>query len=370
MAEQDNSQKTEEPTQRRLDKAFEEGSVPKSSEVTSWFVLAAGTVVLALAAGPLLTTLKDGLVAFVAHPDKMDLDGNGKSLAIALGGLLLKALAVPLGIVMAGALGGHLLQHRPTWSGAPLQFNLEKISPLKGFSRLFGMQGLTNFAKSLIKLVLVTAVSWAVLWPKRDLLLGFVDKDPQVILPATQALTLKVLYAILAALFVVAAGDLFYQRISHRQRLRMTKQEVRDEHKDMEGDPKIKQKIRQVRMERAKRRMMQAIPRATVVVANPTHYAVALRYEHNQTVAPVCVAKGVDELALRIRFAAKEHKIPIVENPPLARALYATVDIDEMIPQEHYKAVAEVIGFVLRLKSRGRRPVALRSQARAPRRIN
>jgi flagellar biosynthesis protein FlhB len=370
MAEQDTTQKTEEPTQRRVDKAFEEGSVPKSSEVTSWFILASGTVALAFAAGPLVSTLKSGLVDFIARPETFDFDGRaGQALALQLGILVAKAVAIPFGILMAGALAGHLLQHRPTWSSSPLEMSLDKLSLVKGLSRMFGVQGLVNFVKSLLKLGVVGLAAGAVLWPQRALFLSFIDKAPEVILPSAQALVLKALYAILGVLFVIAAGDLVYQRMSHRQNLRMTKQEVRDEHKEMEGDPQIKQKIRQIRMERTKRRMMQAIPRATVVVTNPTHFAVALRYENGETAAPTCVAKGVDELALRIRFAAKEHKIPVVENPPLARALYATVDVDEMIPQEHYKAVAEVIGFVLRLKNRGRRPAPARPQARGARRI-
>ena len=371
MAEEDNSQKTEEPTERRLSKAFEEGSVPKSPEVASWCLLAAGTLILAMVAGPLVGSLKSGMMVFLERPQAIDLEGNGsQGLAASLGWLLLKAIAIPFGILFVGALAGHLLQHRPTWSTTPFRLDLEKLSPLKGFSRVFGMQGIVNFLKSLFKLAFIGAASALVLWPQRALLLSFVGKAPETILPAAQALSVKVMIAILIALAVIALADSFFQRMQHRQKLRMTKQEVKDEHKEMEGDPKIKAKIRQIRQERAKQRMMQAIPKATVVVANPTHYAVALRYVDKETPAPICVAKGVDELALRIRFAAKEHKIPIVDNPPLARALYATVDIDEMIPQEHYKAVAEVIGFVLRLKSRGRPAPRRASRAPARGRIN
>jgi flagellar biosynthetic protein FlhB len=270
--------------------------------------------------------------------------------------LLLQALAVPIGILILGALAGHLLQHRVTWSTKPLEMNLDKISPMKGFGRVFGPQGWINLVRSLVKLFAVGAAAWFAFWPERGRLETFLHSDPVVILPGVQILSLKVLGAILAALAVIALADLLYQRFSHRQRLRMSKQEVKDEHKDMEGDPKIKMKIRQVRAERARRRMMAAIPEATVVVTNPTHYSVALKYVDGETAAPICLAKGVDELALRIRLAAKDHDIPIVENPPLARALHASVEIDEAIPQEHYKAVAEVISFVLKLKSRGRTP--------------
>jgi flagellar biosynthesis protein FlhB len=357
MAEDDNSQKTEEPTSRRLGKAFEEGSVPKSTEVASWCLLAAGTLVLAFVAGPLIADLKTNLIGYLEHPQAMDLEANGgEGVALSLALLLAKALALPFGVLIIGALAGHLLQHPPTWSTTPFQFNLEKLSPLKGASRLFGAQGIANFLKALFKLIVIGGASAIVLWPARGLFLTFVGKAPEAILPSAQALSLKVLGAILIAFSFIALADLVFQRIQHHQKLRMTKQEVKDEHKETEGDPKIKAKIRQIRMERAKRRMMQAMPNASVVVTNPTHYAVALRYVEKEAPAPICVAKGVDELALRIRFAAKEHKIPIVENPPLARALFASVEIDQMIPQEHYHAVAEVIGFVLRLKNRGRSP--------------
>lgn len=357
MAENDDSQKTEEPTQRRLEKAFEEGSVAKSTEVAAWAMLAAATAIVAGGGWPLFHLLSNGMIGFIEHPHDIAIDARGaEGLALSLALLLLTALAAPLGILVIAALAGHLLQHRTTWSASSLEMKLDKISPMKGFARIFGIQGWINLLKALLKLVVIGAAAGFAFWPDRSKLEGFLHADPAAILPGTQILALKVLGAILAALAVIALADLFYQRFSHRQKLRMSKQEVKDEHKDMEGDPKIKAKIRQVRQERARRRMMAAVPEATVVVTNPTHYSVALKYVDGETAAPICLAKGVDELALRIRLAAKEHNIPIVENPPLARALHASVDIDEMIPQEHYKAVAEVISFVLKLKNRGRTP--------------
>jgi len=357
MAEEDNGQKTEEPTHRRLDKALEEGSVPKSTDVTSWCILAAATTVVGFGLQPVIKTVSNGMIGLLDHPQDIVLDGQGaEGMAIRLSLTLFQALTVPLGILILGGLAGHLLQHLPTWSTSPLEMKFDKISPMKGFARLFGVQGWINFAKSIVKLAAVGAAAAYAIWPERAQLEGFLYMTPDAILPGVRILTLKVLVAVLIALAAIALADLVYQRFSHRQRLRMTKQEVKDEHKDMEGDPKIKQKIRQVRAERSRRRMMQAIPQATVVITNPTHYAIALKYVDGETSAPICLAKGVDDLALRIRFAAKEHGIPIVENPPLARALHASVEIDEMIPQEHYKAVAEVVSFVLKLKSRGRTP--------------
>jgi len=159
----------------------------------------------------------------------------------------------------------------------------------------------------------------------------------------------KVMFATLAAMMVIAGADYMFQRFQFTKRNKMSKQEVKEEFRQTEGDPVVKGRIRQIRMERAKRRMIAEVPKATVVITNPTHYAIALKYESGKTQAPVCVAKGVDALALRIRDKAKEHNVPVVENPPLARALYATVEVDEAIPVEHYKAVAQVIGYVMKL---------------------
>ena len=164
-------------------------------------------------------------------------------------------------------------------------------------------------------------------------------------------LSLKLLAGVLALFFFVAVGDAIYQRFAWLKRQRMTRREIKEEFKQSEGSPEVKAKVRQIRMERARTRMMAAVPQATVIVTNPTHYAVALKYEKGMA-APICLAKGVDALALRIREKARENDVPIVENPPLARALHATVEIDREIPVEHYAAVAEVIGYVLRLKRR------------------
>jgi flagellar biosynthetic protein FlhB len=175
--------------------------------------------------------------------------------------------------------------------------------------------------------------------------------EPAALLPATLALLIKLLGGILAIYAFLAVGDAVYQRMSWMKRQRMTKQELKQEFKESEGNPEVKARLRQIRSARVKKRMMAQVPTATVIVTNPTHYAVALRYETGMA-APVCVAKGVDALALRIRAVAAEHGVPVVENPPLARALHASVDVDDEIPVDHYKAVAELIGYVLRLRRR------------------
>ena len=189
------------------------------------------------------------------------------------------------------------------------------------------------------------------LWSDRDRLDGLARLEPAALLPILLVLAMKLLGGVLAIHAFLVAGDAVYQRMAWLKRQRMTKRELKDEYKETEGSPEIKARLRQIRLARVKKRMMAAVPKATVVVTNPTHYAVALRYEIGMA-AHVCVAKGVDALALRIRAVAAEHGVPLMENPPLARALHASVDIDEEIPVEHYKAVAEVIGYVLRLRRR------------------
>jgi flagellar biosynthetic protein FlhB len=258
-------------------------------------------------------------------------------------------LAPVFAVMIAAALGGHLIQSRPVFSLAKIRPDLSKLSLISGFRRMFGLDGLANLAKGLAKMLVVGFAVWTQIWPERNMLESVLNQTPIGVVVDMDHLLFKVLTAALAALACIAALDYFLQRSRFLQRNRMSKQEVKEEYRQNEGDPQIKAKIRQIRLERAKKRMMAAVPEATVIITNPTHYAVALKYEAGAMAAPICVAKGVDALALRIREVAKEHDVPIVENPPLARALHATVEVDEMIPQEHFKAVAQVIGYVMRL---------------------
>jgi flagellar biosynthetic protein FlhB len=211
------------------------------------------------------------------------------------------------------------------------------------------MQALATFAKGLVKLVLVGTVLTALMWPERARLVGLERMDPAAVLPLTQMLAIKLMGAAVAMLAVVAAADYLFQYRQWYERQKMSLRELKEEFKQSEGDPVIKGKMKQARNLRMRRRMVAAIPKAAVIITNPTHYSIALQYERGME-APVCVAKGVDSMALKIREVAGKHAIPIVENPPLARALHATVEIDQAIPPEHYKAVAEVIGYVMRLR--------------------
>ncbi len=252
---------------------------------------------------------------------------------------------------MLAALFGNVIQHRLVWSVEPLRPRLSKISLIGGLRRLFSKQALMNLLKGLVKLVLVGAVMAALLWPQRDRLETLVTVDLRGVLMLAKSLSLEILGAVVAILGLVAAGDYLFQYRQWHERQKMSIQELREEFKQTEGDPIIKARFRQLRQARMRKRMMAAVPKATVVITNPEHYAVALQYERGMN-APVCVAKGVDLVALKIREIAEEHDVPVVQNPPLARALHATVDLDQEIPPEHYKAVAEIIGYVMKLRRR------------------
>jgi flagellar biosynthetic protein FlhB len=242
-----------------------------------------------------------------------------------------------------------MVQHRLVWSAESLKPKLSKISPGAGFGRLFSKVALANFVKGLIKLTLIGAVMAAILWPKRHQFDALVAMDPAVVMPLVQSLSLELLGTVVAILAIVAAADYLFQYRTWYERQKMSLREMKEEFRQTEGDPAVKAKIRQLRVQRSRKRMMSDVPKASVVITNPTHFAVALQYDKGMN-APICLAKGADNIAFKIREVAKEHDIPVVENPPLARALYATVDIDEEVPPEHYKAVAEVIGYVMRLR--------------------
>jgi flagellar biosynthetic protein FlhB len=235
------------------------------------------------------------------------------------------------------------------WTGETLKPKLNRISPGAGLKRLFSKHALVNFVKGLLKLGLLGTLMVWLLWPDRNRLDGLAVMDVAGILPVVETLSLKLLAAVAAALAIIAALDYLYQYHSWYERQKMSLQELKEEFRQSEGDPHVKGKIKQLRQSRMRQRMMSAVPKASVVITNPTHYAIALQYERGMN-APVCLAKGVDALALKIREVAKGHGIPVVENPPLARALHATVEIDQEIPAEHYKAVAEVIGYIMRLR--------------------
>lgn len=351
--DRDDSQATEEPTQRRLDEAQKQGDIVKSAEVTTFITLAGGALTLAIFGHSASESFARSFRIFLEQPDQFVLDAPGVMAVLKMALLGFAAvIGAPLALMMGAGLAGHLLQHRPSFAPERIKPDLAKLSLVKGFKRMFGIDGLTNLVKGLIKITIVGAAVWTTLWPERDSIAAVLDQSPEQMTGEMMHLVMKVMMATLAVLAVMGGLDYFLQRFQFLKRNRMSRQEIKDEFRQSEGDPAIKAKIRQLRQERARRRMIAAVPEATVVIMNPTHYAVALKYESGKMAAPICVAKGLDALALRIREVAEENDVPVVENPPLARALYAAIDLDEAVPPEHYKAVAQVIGYVLRLSGK------------------
>lgn len=358
MAEKDDD-KTEEPTQRKLEQAREKGDIVYSPEVASALSLIAATAVVAFMAGPIAKGMASGLIGFLAMPDQFS--SEPASLMAIFGAVGLRLLAV-FGLAclaLAGAgLASRYVQDRPTFTAGRLAPKIEKLNPLEGFKRVFGQAAVATFIKSLAKLVVVGAVLVWTLWPHDASIQDMSLLDPAAILQYVQDRVVTMLIAMASAAGLIAVVDYVFTRQAYMKRMRMSRREIKEELRQQDGDPMVKAKLRQIRMERSRRRMLQNVPQASVVITNPTHYAIALRYEEGETPAPICLAAGVDAVALRIREAAEEHNIPIVEDPPLARALFATVEIDQPIPKEHYEAVAKVIGFVMRLarrKGRARR---------------
>jgi flagellar biosynthetic protein FlhB len=346
--EKEQESKTEEATPRKLEQAREKGDVAKTPDLAPLLAMVAAASVLAIGGGYLTRNMASALTPFLAHADDIPLGGEG---GVEVARMAIMAAAPILGIVLfaaaaAGAIG-NLVQHGLMFSPSKLAPSLNKLSPIAGFKRLFGLDAVMQFLKSIVKILMVGAVAWFVIRPHWHELRGLSAMDPAAILPLTSEILRQLVFAVSALLLAIAGGDFLWQRYRFLQRMKMTREEVKDEFKQTDGDPHVKARLRQMRHERARRRMMQAVPGATVVVMNPTHYAVALKYDAQETPAPQCVAKGLDAMALRIREIAEGAGVPVIEDPPLARALYAAVDIDDVIPPAHYEAVAKIIGFIL-----------------------
>jgi flagellar biosynthetic protein FlhB len=349
MADEDLSEKTEDPTQKRLDDALERGDVVKSQEVNTWFIIAGATLALS-AFSSSIGTMKVSLRDLLANSHAIRVDGNSLLLLVKhIEQALFSAFGLPFLVLVIAAICGNVVQHRLVFTSEGLMPKFSKISPMEGAKRLFGKQAWANLLKGLFKLVAVGSVMTMVFWPERHRLDAMVRMEPMGIVELTRSLSLHLLGTVVAMLAVVAIADYLFQYRTWFSRQKMSLQEIKEEFKQTEGDPHIKGRLRQLRDARRKKRMMAAVPSASVVITNPTHYAVALKYERGMA-APICVAKGMDAIALKIREVAKKHDVPVIENPPLARALHAAVKIDDEIPAEHYTAVAEVIGYVMRLR--------------------
>lgn len=350
MAE-DAEDKTEDPTDRKLTQAREQGNIPTSQEVKIWAGLVGALAVVAMFAPYMADDVKRLLVPFIEHPHAFPMEQSdvGQILAeITIG--IIKVLILPMMLLMVLAIVSAMAQTGLMFLPDKLTMDFSKLSPMKGITRIFSGRNLVEFLKSLFKVGAIGFVIFLMLRSRMSEYAALAALDLMAMLDYLRHQVIAMIMVVVLLVFVLAAADWFYQRWAFTQQMKMTKQEIKDEHKQTEGDPMIKGRLRALRMQRARQRMMAAVPRASVVVTNPTHYAVALQYDVESMGAPVLVAKGVDLIAKRIRDLATENEVPIVENPPLARALYATVELDEEIPPEHYKTVAEIIGYVMKLK--------------------
>lgn len=353
MAEEDDSQKTEEPTERKLRKARDKGQVAQSQEVKTWAVLVGGAAGLFFLAPSMANQLRIMLRRFLESPDEIPWSFAHLHQVFADVSLRLLVILGPFFLLlMILAIAGNIVQFGLLLAPEKLVPDLSKLSLIKGLQRMFAVRALVEFVKGVLKLFVVGAVSAMLAAPMLHDVALVPEFSIGAILHRVDAISFRIVLGALAVMSVIAVIDWLYQKYSFTKQMRMSKQELKDEHKQSEGDPQIKARIRRLRQERAQRRMMAAVPEADVVITNPTHYAVALSYKMEEMAAPKLVAKGVDVLAFRIRDIAKAHDVPVVENPPLARALYATVELDEEIPPEHFRAVAEVIGYVMRLKGK------------------
>lgn len=353
MADESFGEKTETPTPRRLEEARERGQVPRSADLTAALVLLAGVGALYLVGGQVGEALTGALRQMLefGHVEEMtsqtvmtEFMTSTRTFALAI---------VPIMAVVAVAgIAANLIQSGPVFSGHPLMPSLDKLSPIKGFGRIFSKRSLMRFVSNMAKLAAITWISYVVIAGDHERILALSGMSIRQMMTCGTEIVLGLGLKLAAVFVVLALFDYMYQRWQYTQDLRMTKQEVREEMKRMEGDPLIREQRRHIQRQMAMHRMSAEVPKADAVITNPTHFAIAIRYDADDMAAPRVVAKGADLLARRIREIAMEHGVPIIEKPDLARALYRAVEVGQEIPVQFYQAVAEVLAFVYRLANR------------------
>ena len=352
--EEDEASKTEDPSERKLSKAREEGDVPISLEVKSWLMLFAGMMFIWAVAPRMMRNFSDFGRKFIAEPDAVPMDGGHLRLLMSqVGRELVVILLVPFGLFFFVAIVAAMIQVGFLYAPKRMELKWDRLNPVKTLGQIISVKKLIEMFKDLLKIFCVLAAAYLVMQHQLGRLINASAMETPGILDVLHDILLILMFTVVLVMMVFAFADYFLQKFQHRKKLRMTKHEVKEEYKQMEGDPHVKAKLRSIRMERFRQRMMAEVPKADVIITNPTHYSIALRYNPEEGMhAPKVVAKGVDFLAMRIREMAKEHEVPLVENPPLARALYAAVEIDQFVPEEHFKAVAEIISYVYELKGK------------------
>ena len=353
MADEDKDSKTEQPSQKRLDEAREKGNLANSKELGNFFMLLVLAVTVTWFIPPILKNSQILLTPFLSDADSLAADQKGLSLLlykVAFTGFAI--ISLPLLASMISAIATSFLQHGFVLSAEPMMPKLNKISPMAGFSRIFSMRSLVDFIKNITKVVVVGIVAFLSVYPELRHVRQLPNESTEGMLLFLWMIAGRMTIGEVIAMFFIALFDIIFQRFQHIKSLRMSKQEIKDEYKQSEGDPVVKQRLRRLRMERAQNRMMAAVPKADVVITNPTHFAVALQYDTTTMSAPIVVAKGQDLIALKIREIAKENNVPVIENPPLARALFSSTELEKEIPVSHYEAVAKIISYVYQLKGK------------------
>ncbi len=349
----DKDSKTEEPTAKRQGEARNKGNVPNSTEVKNFGVIVGLFLLIVLFLPWIAGTLMERMGEFLRSVH--DVSMTAESLMTFFGVIavdLFLLLLLPILMFIAITIVANVSQFGFLFTTYPLKPKLSKLDVINAAKQKLSFQSVVEFIKSVLKFIVITAVAALILLPESNRFTQFSEYHPEVFLYELWIIIIKLLLAFLFVIAIIAIIDLIYTRHKHHESLKMTKQEVKDERKNAEGNPEVKRRIARLRVQRFRERMMKNVPRADVVVTNPTHYAVALEYKAGQNTAPKVIAKGQDFIALKIREVAEEYDVPIVENPAVARALYAACELNDEIPPEQYKAVAEIISFVYRVQGR------------------
>ncbi|OHV83530.1 flagellar biosynthesis protein FlhB [Rhizobium sp. LCM 4573] len=349
----DKDSKTENPTAKKLTEAAEKGNVPFSREVTIFASTLAFYLFLVFFLPSSVSQLGETLKDLFEQPDQWRLENTQDliSLGVHLAWAAAAVLAPAMLLFIVFGVVSSISQNMPSLVLERIRPQASRLSPAKGFKRIYSLPGLIEFGKSVFKIVIVSVIMYFALRGEFFASLDAMFSDPQVILVKLDAITRKMVIVILLSTAMLSVIDFLWTRHHWFTELKMTKQEVKDEHKQSQGDPLVKSRQRSVARDRARRRMINNVPRATLVIANPTHYAVALRYVREENDAPVVVAKGQDLIALKIREIAEANSIPVFEDPPLARSMFAQVSVDSVIPPAFYKAVAELVHRVYATRS-------------------
>ncbi len=354
MSDQNSAQeKTEDPTQRRLEKAREEGQVAISTEISSVMIMVVSVLTI-VGMGEFIYARFEALFETFFLNSRMPVDNQDHALMF-LGQAFwygIEAMMPILIVLIFTALVVNMIQTKGAFSFKAIQPKAEKLNPINGIKNIFSMKGLVELAKGMFKLLIIGLIVYYTVFPNIEHFISFSVMPLEYNLSESGSYVLLFLGRIFAALFILAIADAIYQQYQHKEDLKMSKKEVKDEHKETEGDPHIKDKRKQMGKEFQQKRLDHAVMESDVVVTNPTHYAIALQYDPEENNAPIVMAKGQRLQAQRIKDLANEFDIPIVENKPVAQALFASAEVDQHIPEDLYRAVAEILAYVYKLKNR------------------